>query len=198
MGRLHAPGSGLNYNTVVFSVSCISENDIAAESVRAENFSATDSAGKIACVTDAYYYADSREIKLTILADEAEVNKNFTISSCTLKDIDGTTVDFSAEAAAFREENAEFNSIGAVGYIFKKNDEYTIDIAGKTGVVTIIRIINSTGSSVSGTVELYDNDNLCGEAQFAVNSEAAVYVEVDTSAHCFSGTENISCRFVLN
>jgi len=195
---LSAPGPDWTENASIFTVSCIAENDIAAESVTAENFSAVDTQGRTVHVTDAYYYPASKEIRLTLLADEEEVNKSFEISASALKDTEGNPVEFSAEAAAFREAAAEYNTVAAVGYIFSKDGKNIDKISGKTGIVTTVKIINATGNPACGTVILYDGEALCAEAQFSINGDGVGYVEVDSSAHCFSKIENLSCRFVLN
>ncbi len=182
----------------VFSVNYIAENDIAADSVRAESFSAFSPDGEKAQVLNAFYYPMSRAIKLNIRADKADNNKPFFLTSSGLMDTGGNSADISAVASAFSEAEAEFDSVAPTALIFEQGGEGAGDIAGKSGIITCVRIANSTGTPKSGVVQITDNGVVCGEALYSVEADSVAQIQVDTLAHTFSGRENVSCRIEEN
>ena len=116
-----------------------------------------------------------------------------TVSS-NLTDVNGNATVLSFASVALDKAETEPESVGGTAIFFKKNGQYVDDIAQQTGITTVVRIANATGTTKNGNVKIYDNNILCGTNNFTVNGDSVEYIEVDTLAHSFlkSGTVDYS------
>ncbi|MBQ7108735.1 MAG: hypothetical protein IJN99_00030 [Clostridia bacterium] len=175
------------------SVLGLSTQNLAAASVRTENFSVLDAYNGAVGVNDVYYNPRTGEIELDVTLNEAAKNKAVTVSS-NLTDVNGNATVLSFASVALDKAETEPESVGGTAIFFKKNGQYVDDIAQQTGITTVVRIANATGTTKNGNVKIYDNNILCGTNNFTVNGDSVEYIEVDTLAHSFlkSGTVDYS------
>ena len=171
------------------------EATLSADSVTYDKYSlyAEDTETEI---RSACYYPGIGKVKLTVQATLASDDTLFNLTSTGLTDIDGEAADESLTVYLVKEDSVDYDTVGIEAYCFVKDGAPVLDISGKSGIMVNVRIANATGTVKQGKVRIYDGSVLCGEASYSIKNEGVEQITVDTSAHEFTGNENITIELI--
>ena len=173
----------------VYALTYTPDGVLSAASITKENISVTCN-GENVSVEDIYYYPEKNLMLINTEFVDCRYNESAYIRGMNIKKTDGSTADFSAEAALTAEFDAEYGRIAVSAVYYSQNGSYISNIRGKNGVLVTVRITNTTSEKKeNAVVKVYDGEVLAATGYASIEKDDFTEVTIDTAEHVFSGNE---------
>lgn len=173
----------------VYALTYTPDGVLSAASITKENISVTCN-GENVSVEDIYYYPEKNLMLINTEFVDCRYNESAYIRGMNIKKTDGSTADFSAEAALTAEFDAEYGRLAVSAVYYSQNGSYISNIRGKNGVLVTVRITNTTSEKKeNAVVKVYDGEVLAATGYASIEKDDFAEVTIDTAEHVFSGNE---------